>query len=360
MNIDYKKDFLINALFWVIILGITVITLKYLPTFLLPFFVGIAISFFMQKPAEFLEKRFKIKKDIFAVILTIGFCALFFALLILILWAIGNKLMNEIKLMPQFFSAIENSVNDIKDKIFNNMHSLTIEQKSNIEGVFSKSLQSLVATASNFLTRITTEILKGMPTFLITGIVTVVASCYFAKDFDRLKKFSTGLLSVERTKKLTEIKNILYENTFKFFKGYLIIAAITFIELIVAFLILGLKKPILIAFIISIIDLLPVLGVGTILLPWSIIEFLTGDILFGIDILIIYIITAIVRNFIEPKIIGKQIGINPIFTLISMFLGLKIAGIGGMIICPLSLTVVIAYYKKEIDKDSTVEKKHSS
>ena len=347
-------------MFLLTVLVIAVIAIKYLPAVLLPFFVGIAIAYFMQKPAKFLEARLNIRKSILAVILTVCFCVLFFALLISILWILGNKLFDQIQLMPRLFSDVEKSVADIKDRIFNNMHSLTLNQKSSLEDVFSRSMQSLIKTATSFITGITTGLLKGMPSVLITGIVTVVASCYFAKDFDRLKKFSAGLLSDERIIKIVKIKDILYESTFKFLKGYLIIAAITFAELAVAFLLFNIKNPVFIAFIISIVDLLPVLGVGTVLLPWSVIEFLTGDIVFGVNILITYITVAIVRNFLEPKIIGKQIGINPIFTLVSMFFGLKIAGVGGMIICPLTLTVVFAYYKKEFDEDTEQQKiKHS-
>ena len=174
----------------------------------------------------------------------------------------------------------------------------------------------------------------------------MVASCYIAKDYDRLKKFALGIIPKEKTEKIVAVKRIFTENAFKFIKGYGIIAAVTFLELSAALALLGVKKPVLKALMISLVDAMPVLGIGTIIIPWSTAELLNNNFYFGFGLLASYAVIVIIRNFLEPKIIGEQIGINPVFTLVAMFLGLKVAGITGLLLFPLSLTVAFEYYRR--------------
>ena len=345
MNTEYKKEFLINALYFITIIGAVVFALRYMPPYIFPFIIGVIIAFAVQKPAKIISDRFSVKKQYGAVFLTIIICILFFAGISLMLWALGNRLIGLMGYMPKLFSEIENSLLGLRDIAFKKMHTLTEAQKSNIENVITKAASSVLLSATDFISSVATAMIKGLPTFLVTGVVTVVASCYIAKDFDRLKKFVLGVFPTGKSEKIVKLKNILHKNTYKLIKGYTILSLITFVQLIIAFIILGVKNPVLIAFVVALVDALPILGVGTVLIPWSIIEFLGQKYFLGLGLLISYCIILIVRNFTEPKIIGAQMGINPIFTLVAMFLGLKIAGIMGMLALPLSLTVIVEYYR---------------
>ena len=142
-----------------------------------------------------------------------------------------------------------------------------------------------------------------------------------------------------------KIKNILVNSVFKFAKGYLIILGITFSELFLGFTVLKIKYVLLLAAVISLIDILPVLGTGTVLIPWAAVEFIMGNTAKGTSLAALYIVITVVRNFAEPKIIGKQMGIKPLFTLLAMFIGIKLFGLAGIFILPIMLIVVIEYYK---------------
>ena len=346
MTAEYKKDFLLNVLFIGAVIGLVLLASRFLLFYLFPFVIGVIVALLAQKPAQKISDKINIKKQSCAVVLTIIFCFLFFALIFLISWALWGKISDLLRLMPKYFSDVQSSFEKFRNGIIKNMPSLSLSQKDAVNDIFSDTVSSVLSSATRFLSSLATGLIKGLPAFLISSLVTVVASCYIAKDFDKLKKFVLGLMSNERAGKIAQIKSILGENTAKFIKGYALITLITFFELTLAFIILGVNSPLILAFIVAFVDLLPVLGVGTVLVPWSVVEFLGQNYFLGAGLLISYAIIAIVRNFIEPKIIGEQIGINPIFTLVSMFLGLKTAGIIGMILCPLALTVVVGYYKK--------------
>lgn len=105
-----------------------------------------------------------------------------------------------------------------------------------------------------------------------------------------------------------------------------------------------------IALLIAVVDVLPVLGTGTVVIPWGITEILLGNGVRGVGLFVMYAVVTLVRSFAEPKIIGNQIGINPLFTLIAMFVGLKTLGFLGVLIFPTVLIVTVEYYKEQMGK----------
>lgn len=345
MTAEYKKDFLINILYIATVLALIVIVSKYMMTYFFPFIIGVTVALAVQRPARGISAKFSIKKQLCAVILTLLICAAVLTAAGLFAWLLGSRLAGFISKIPVYFSAVQDSVNNFKRDVSG---SINIAGKNSFESVFSTAAESFVSSITGILSSAAAALIGGLPTFLIGSIVTVVASCYIAKDFDRLKKFLLGIVPEDTAKKIVTVKNILVENTLKFIKGYGIIAAVTFLELSAALAVLGVKKAVLKAFLISLIDVLPVLGIGTAIIPWSAIEIINHNYYLGFGLLISYAVIVVVRNFIEPKIIGEQIGINPVFTLVSMFLGLKIAGITGLLLFPLSLTVTVEYYRKSI------------
>ncbi|MBR5923278.1 MAG: sporulation integral membrane protein YtvI [Clostridia bacterium] len=351
MTLERKKDFLINILFAATVIGITVVVAKFMFAYLLPFVIGVCVAFAVQRPSAAVSRKFHIKKQACAVFFTVAVCLLFFVICALLIWALGSKLIDLLTRLPGYFSGFEKSIDAFRESMANNMRALDSEQREAVYGAFSRTAGAFVSSVTGILSSFATGLIKGLPAFLVSSVVTVVASCYIAKDFDKLKKFAFGMMSKNLSKRISEIKSIFTENASKFLKGYLIIALITFAELTVALLILNVKNPVVKALAVAVVDFLPVLGVGTVLIPWAALELLGCNWFLGMGLTVTYIIITLVHNFIEPKIIGEQIGINPVFTLISMFVGLKIAGLAGMILTPLSLTVVFGYFRKTVLSD---------
>lgn len=188
---------------------------------------------------------------------------------------------------------------------------------------------------------------KHAPQFLLSCVVAAASSCYIAADYRKLIKFVRGLCGDKIYRNALKIKNILVNSVFKFAKGYLIILGITFAELFLGFTVFKIRYALTLAAIISVIDILPVLGTGTVLIPWAAAEFILGNTAKGAGLAVLYLIITAVRNFAEPKIIGKQMGIKPLFTLLAMFVGIKLFGIAGIFILPITLIVVIEYYREE-------------
>ena len=123
---------------------------------------------------------------------------------------------------------------------------------------------------------------------------------------------------------------------------------LTLIEVFLGLTVLKVKNAFIIAVVIALVDFLPVLGTGIIMVPWALFCAFSGNPVLAVGLAVLYIIILILRNFLEPKIVSQQTGINPLFTLISMFAGLKLFGGVGLVLFPLILIVTIKYYKEEM------------
>ena len=129
-------------------------------------------------------------------------------------------------------------------------------------------------------------------------------------------------------------------------KSYATIMAITFLELTIAFFIIGLDGFIWIALGIAIFDILPVFGTGGIMIPWALLMFINGNITLGIELSVIYVIVTVIRNIIEPKIVGGNLGLHPVLTLASMLIGSHFFGVVGLFGCPLLISFILYLHKE--------------
>lgn len=354
MTDDKKIHFLINTCYFAAIAALIFFSLKLVSCYLLPFVIGFIITAMLRPIVVKISKRYKIKNDA----LSVAFVILFFVTLALLTCFLGYKLYIQLvaftKTMPDYIISMTDLASKTSDNFLAVFDDMPDDFKNKISTFPDSILKFFTDKLSSVMSAIVGGIAKGMPTFVLTVIITLVASVFIAKDYNSFIKFTKRVLDENQIKYLTNIKDMIYKNVIKILRGYLTLMTITFIELSVCFLLLRVDYAIAIAALISLVDLLPVLGTGTVILPWALLKILLGDVKMAVFLIVIYIIISIVRNILEPKIIGKQMGLHPLITLIAMFLGLKIFGIIGMIIMPISLIVLNNLFlaKKNINNDN--------
>lgn len=347
MNLEEKKKFIINFTYFAVWIIIIYLLLKVAAIYLLPFLIGIIIAYVVQKPAVFISKKTKLKKQNCAAVLSVVIFILVIVIMALLIWFLYTR-------FGIFISNFSNHTGNIRNYIERTYEYFENFLK-NIDGDFQDTFKKFTSdTLNNFITKIgaflsssATTLIKNLPSLLIGCAVTVVATCYISKDYGRLLKFVKGFITDKFYNRIIEIKNIFTECFFKFAVGYFWLFVITFSELAIGFLILRIKHFIILALLVALLDLLPIIGTGTVLLPWAAVMFFQNDFKLGIGLVVLYLAITVIRNFAEPKIIGKQIGINPLFTLIFIFLGLRLGGIMGMLVLPVVLTVFFTYYRRQ-------------
>lgn len=336
-----KKSFIINLIFYLSLFVLIVFAANFLLSYTFPFIIGAVIAALVQKPAKCLSLKVKIKKEILALIFSAVVYILFWLIVSLICWWVVSR---SGELLPKVVVLTDKLSGAIEEIYRNFIADFLGKENEMFKDLISSSITGIGSKIGNIITNFVTDVAKRLPEMLISGIVTLVAGCYIAKDFDKLKKFVLNLLSEKTKEKLFRIKKIFITNICKLVKGYLILMAIVFAELSLGFFILGFGKPILLGFFVAFVDLLPVLGVGAVLIPLAFFMLITGKPGTAIGIAVLYVLVSLVRNFSEPKIIGDQIGIHPLFTLISMFIGLRLAGLTGLVLFPIMLIVIFDYY----------------
>lgn len=352
MEQEAKKNFLINLLYYLTVAAMIYIPCRFLLKYLMPFVIGAAVALAVQKPAAFLSRKTKIKRSVCAGVTAAAFflaAAALCALLGYRLISAAAGLLNELSGRAEEISGYINSLRDA-------LYSLT--EKLPKEFTFADSfydnvMNKIFVSAAAFVSNAAGQAAKSAPGFALSVVVTAVASCYIAADFPGLMRFISSMCGKKIYENALKVKDIFINSIFKFIKGYGILMLMTFAELLAGLLVLKIKYAPLLAALIAVIDILPVLGTGTVLVPWAVFEFFLGNTASGAGLLVLYGIITLIRNFAEPKIIGRQMGINPLFTLIFMFIGIKLSGIAGMIILPIIFIVVVKYYKAEMENEKS-------
>jgi sporulation integral membrane protein YtvI len=204
----------------------------------------------------------------------------------------------------------------------------------------SSMLEGLLGKISELLTSAAGKIALGTPRALVGVLVTVVSSFYICVDCNKIRSYLLGLLSDDSQKRMNNIFSQVSAQLRAYARAYLWLFVITFVELYIGFIVLGRKYAFLIAVSVAFVDILPLLGVGFVLVPWGIVLIANGSITSGVGMLILFVIVSVVRQILEPRLVGKGLGIHPLASLSAMYIGFSAFGFFGMLLAPLSVSCV--------------------
>ncbi|MBO5726560.1 MAG: sporulation integral membrane protein YtvI [Clostridia bacterium] len=348
METEQKRAFIITITYTALVIALIFVVYKFLIIYLLPFIIGLALAYLLQKPSAYISDKTHIGKGtVSAVLVVVSFLlvigAIFGGLFLLYLNAdsVINYLQNTFNSVTSFLQKLSEKYESITEK-------MPQEMLQSLQNITNNLTQKFGTFLTDSVSRLASVVIKRLPGIAFSVTITVIASCYIAKDYEIVKDYILSLIPKKTKRIVLAVKRIVTVNLFKITKGYIILMLITFAELCVAFLIIGQQNPFRTALLISFIDLLPVLGTGAVLVPWGLVLILGGNYLNGVIIIAIYLVVMMVRNFLEPRIVGKQIGIPPIVSLILLFCGLKLFGFLGMVFSLLSLVVIVNLYKEKI------------
>ncbi len=247
--------------------------------------------------------------------------------------AYAESIFNKINSLVPFVDVRER-LWEMRDDLDEEIWSMTLSIAERISG----ELISFIGNAVSFL-----------PNALLAFAVVIIATYYFAIDRVRVNCFFLSMFPKGIRPMLKTLKDEFANTVGRYLRAYGLLFIITFTELLVAFLILGINYAFVLALVIAIVDILPVLGTGTVLIPWGIIALSSGNYGMGIGILVTYAVITVVRQILEPKIVGKFIGLPPLAALAAMYIGLKLMGIAGLFLFP--IIAILAVRIIETKKD---------
>lgn len=350
-TLDKRKVFIINVLYFALGAALLYFSVKYVLVWILPFIIGFFVALLLRPLIFFLSRNCRVPHKVAVIILAVFFYAVVGFLLILIGIKAVSILKNGFASLPDIYTLyIEPLINNLFDKL----EALTARLDPNMTQViqnmtdsFSESAGTVISGISSRVITFLTSTVISLPGFLLALLLSVISSIFFAMDLTKITDTLMKLLTDNMRTNVIRFKKLAVDIGLKYVKSYAILLSVTFIELSVGLLLIGIDNAIAVAAIIALIDLMPILGTGLIVIPWALIELLKGNYALGIELAVLYVVMVIVRNILEPKIVGRQIGVHPLAMLISMYVGLKIFGFVGIFVLPLILVAVRGFYKNK-------------
>lgn len=307
---------------------------------LLPFLLAYAVAWMIRPLADKLSKKTHLPRGLCAVVLLL----VVFGLGGWGLWA------GSVRLIAELGNLVERLLSD--GGIFDAMDSLMLWAEKigtrigflsmgegNTQAFYDSIMQmvgNLLSSLASRLPDLAASLFSALPSVLFFLIVSVVACFYFCTDGVSITRSFGAFLPHRWKQKMPQIKENLRDVLKKYVKAYGVLLLLTFALLLVGFWILQVEYAFLLAFLIALADLLPVIGVGTILIPWGIVMLLQKQFYLGFGLLILYLVISLVRQVAEPKVLGKSLGLHPLLTLFATYVGFTLFGLLGMILAPVA------------------------
>ena len=340
-KITLRKNFILNTAYiaLVIVLGILAVLSA---NIIMPFWFALLIAALLQPAIRALNKKVGHKK-IWSVIILMLFYLIIGGAIVCAVVEIAYLMKEFFDMFPQYFRET------IQPNLANIESILTIipepfrPQSTQLN--LMETLQNAVASFSQQGVKLIGGFLDSVSSSFVGILITIMLSYFVIVQYDAVIAFLKCQLPERFSGYADSLKNLLKNSVLKYIKAAGILMANTFVELSVGLLIIGAENPIWMAACIAIFDALPVFGVGGIMLPWAVFELLEANYTFAVGVLIIYGVVILVRNVLEPKVLGEQLGLNPIVALVSIYAGYKLIGILGMISFPIIAYVLLSLHK---------------
>lgn len=373
MNIvEKRRGTLINLCYFGLIAAVYYFFLKYAFWLVAPFIFAFLVAMLLQSPIRTVSKKTKIKKGIIGAVAVLLIIAILVSAVVLVGYRVvvefrgfGQYVMQKIENLPQFISHAENwlldkiaflpdsiektatdAITDFVDNVLlitTAEHSALVQDMPETPGVGGFDL-SILATPLGGLW----STAKQIPSILTAVLISIIACFFITCDYDNITSLIKNNVSEAHEAAIVKTKRLFGDILGKMFKSYVTIIFITFCEISIGLNILKLIGVynggyiLVISICTALLDILPVLGTGTVLIPWAVISLFTGNYGLGIGLLIVYALVTVIRQILEPHLVAMNVGLPPIVTLAGMYLGLQIFGVLGIFIVPITFFLIKA------------------
>ena len=351
-DINYWSKVLKRLFLLALTIGVILIFFK-LSIFYMPFLISFVLALLLEPIIRFFMKKWKWTRRISAIFVIVISLLIIVGILawgVVTLFSEANNLLDSSEL---YYNKAKKLIDSMSQNI-NIMNRIPPELQSSLETVENNIINTVTNWITGVLTGITNWVME-VPNLILAIFFSIMSLYFLCTDkiymIDQLEHHLPETWMKRLSKHIKEIAKALAE----YLRAEATLIFISFIISLIgltiySFMGLNVPFPLLAALGIGFVDALPILGSGTVMVPWAILSALNGDIVLGIAIIGLWAIMSIVRQFLEPRLVGKHIGIHPAFTLIAMYTGYKIWNVTGLIIGPILLIILKNIFAGLLDK----------
>lgn len=349
MAIEQRKRFIINTSYFLILLGFMYVVIKYLLGLVAPFIIGFFVAFVLQRFIQFLSEKIKLPRKLAAVFSVL----LFYIVIGILLFWFGMSLYAGVKdLVERLPGIYTKDIEPVISQFFLYIESIMsrfdltwVQLLEEFHVQVSQSIGKIVSDISAMAISTITSTVSWVPRMFLGVVLAIISSVFFALDFDLITNFFTNLLPDNKRGLVGELKDFATGIGGKYIKAYSLLLLITFTEVAIGLSILRVDGALTIAALTAVVDILPVLGTGLVLIPWALFHLINGNISLGLGLFFLYLVITVIRNVLEPKLVGQQIGLHPIVMLLCMYVGVRLFGVIGLFVLPITILVIKYLYE---------------
>ena len=338
MDIQKQKEFLISLAYWAVIGTAVYLVCKYLVPISVPFLLGIPIAYLVVR----ISRRLGCPNKLVRMGLILLIYGLIGTLITLLCIRGISTLSGIIRWLPEVYTMkLLPFVTLLYHWCMDTLEQLNPTMISALNALWESglsALKNLISSLSSLTVNVVSGLITGIPNLILSLLAMIFSTVFVANDYERIKSFAQENLPEGVKGILKRVWGYLTKTLFVVIRSYTLIMILTFVELSVLFTLFGIEHAIVKAAVIAVLDIMPVLGTGGIMIPWAIISLCLGYTKLGLELLLIYGIVTVVRNYVEPRIVGTQLGLHPIITLVAMFLGLRLFGFWGVFGLPVAIS----------------------
>ncbi len=354
-RVESRRAFIINFIYAGIWIALIVLAFRVAALWLLPFVFAAVVAVLLQRPMTWLVRKTRISSKYISVVLVVLVILLLAGLVALFGWRLYRLALNVMNadfmknpqaLLQQAGDAMTDLLRKWSAFLPGGLLTTLTESMDKIVTQITGELGGILSSVASFTV---TFVTGRLPAMLVAFIIWILASIFLTIDYQKVRHFAMLQVPERRKPLVHKVRDLCVNTLFRLLKAYLLLMCITFAELTVGLYILRIPYAPLWAAIIAVVDILPVLGTGTVLLPWAVIALLLQNFYLAIGLLLLYIIITVIRNILEPRLVSHQIGLSPLVTLFFMYLGLRSVGLFGMLLFP-----VIVMILKQLQDDGSI------
>lgn len=325
-----------------IILLIVYIFINYIFRLVVPFLIGYLIYLCLRPVVNYIDNKFKVNRGLIAIFSIM----IFITIVVGLVFSLGIAIYDQAELFLTSKNYSEKIVEFFDETVFSIKNTFVLFSNNIGEDILSMIIDAVYGITNSLITvakDISLSIVSGLPNFIAILIISIISSFFFLKDEALIIASYNRFFPESISKHISKVKNSTGLVALGYIKAQFILSSVTFIIGFIGLNILQNQYAILLSVALAFFDMLPFFGAGFILWPTAFIYYLIGNTSFAITTMVLYAIIFVVRQILEPRTLGKQISLHPVFTLAGLFIGVKVFGMEGIIVGPLTVVLIRAF-----------------
>ena len=306
-----------------------------------PFLLAIVFAIIIEPVNKWLMRTLNLKRIPAATITSTMLLLLILGIIFLMGMQLFLQLTKFWENAPLYFHSAQSFTIKTWNQTYGMFENLSPEAATQIESLLS-GFTGYLGSIVNTLSKSFLDLAKQIPNMFVFFLVFIVAVYLFSYNMDTLRNSVLSFFDEKSHRQVSDVLMSLKKSVFGFIRAQFIFSTFTYVVTLIGLFILGVQYPMAVALLVTIVDILPILGVGSALVPWAIYSMLTGDLFLGGGLIILFVIITALRKIIEPKVLGNAVGIGALPALISLYVGFKLVGVIGFFLGPVVVLIYIA------------------